>query len=128
MLLLKNILLINFLSHANSEIDFGENEQILLDGVSGAGKSSIAEALVWALYGQGRSSNSSLISTGKDKARVIVKLSRGNKTFKVEREVTRTGKHTLSVSESADGGSFKPVGVSGVKATQEYLENKIVGV
>ena len=61
MILLKTLQLNNFLSHENTEIHFGENEKTLIDGQSGAGKSSIFEAIIWGLYGQGRADNKSLV-------------------------------------------------------------------
>ena len=65
MILLKKITLFDFLSHSDTEIDFEPDQNVLIDGKSGSGKSSIVEGLIWALYGKGRSDNKSLIKKGK---------------------------------------------------------------
>lgn len=127
MLLLKELQMKNFLSHDDTKITFDENESLLLDGISGAGKSSVVEAVVWSLYGQGRSNNTMLVQSGAPKAKVILIVSNDGKNYKIEREISSTGKHSLSVSENNGSGKFVPIGVSGIKLVQAFIETKIVG-
>ena len=129
MILLNRIQLNNFLSHSNTEIDFKPDQNVLVDGKSGSGKSSIVEGLIWCLYGQGRSNNQSLIKKGNKKATVIVVLedNEKNKLYKIERSITASNKHKLEITEAVVGSdNFVPVKTTGVKNTQEYLEKEIL--
>lgn len=125
MILLQKIHLKNFLSHKNTEIEFGDKTRTLLDGASGAGKSSVVDALVWALYGKGRVDNRSLIKRGMAACAVIVELSDGDKKYRIERGMTRAGKHTLDLAEKS-GDKYVPCKITGTKAIQEFIENKIL--
>jgi len=128
MVILEKIILNNFLSHKKTELNFKINQQILLDGLSGSGKSSIVEGLVWCLYGKARSDNKSLIKRGEEKANVITELIDVEKktTYKIERKITAK-KHELKLYEKVDNAEkFTPVKTSGVKETQDFLENEIL--
>ena len=131
MLTLQHLNLCNFLSHQNTKLTFSPDEKILIDGPSGAGKSAIIEAIIWCLYGKGRSDNRSLIQVGKKNASVSIILrlqstKGGEVGYRVRREISRTGKHVLSVSFQKDSGNFIPIKVSGKKNIQEYLEKQIL--
>ena len=130
MILLNRIQLNNFLSHSDTAIDFEPDHNVLIDGKSGSGKSSIVEGLIWALYGQGRSDNKSLIKKGNKKATVTVILEDVDKKmfYKIERSITGSNKHKLEVMEMfyVDSSGFSPVKTTGVKGAQEYLEKNIL--
>jgi exonuclease SbcC len=127
MIILKKIHLKNFLSHSDTILELKENEKLLLDGKSGAGKSSIIDSLVWALYGRGRSENRSLIKKGKKYTSISVLLSCNNIIYNVTRSITNTGKHDLLVTyKKATGKRFLPVEASGIKNLQEYIEKQIL--
>jgi len=128
MILLKELKLNNFLSHEDTVISFNDNEKILLDGRSGSGKSSISEAIVWALYGKGRSENRFLVRRGSKtkKATISIKLTDGT----VETNITRTvsgGKNTLSVVQNnGTKGQFISIKRSGLKDTQDWIEKEFL--
>ena len=53
--MLKKLRMQNFRKHEQFEITFEDNSQlILINGVNGAGKSTILEAILYGLYGEGR--------------------------------------------------------------------------
>jgi len=126
MIVLKEIKLINFLSHQKSRINFRLNQKLLIDGKSGSGKSTVLDALVWVLYGRGRADNRSLIKRGEKTAKVDVILADDDKYYKIKRVITSKGKHSLSLKESKDGKKYTLVKVTGVKETQDYIEKKIL--
>ena len=64
MMIIEEVKLKNFLSHGDTTVSLQDGQKVLIDGASGAGKSSIVDALVWGLYGEGRSDNRSLIKKG----------------------------------------------------------------
>ena len=126
MILLKSIKLNNFLSHENTEINFHENEKLLLDGRSGSGKSSITEAVLWGLYGKGRVDNRSLVRRTAKTGSVSLKLSTPECLYVITRSVSTSGKNTLVVTRSVEGGSFKAIETTGLKDTQAWIEEVLL--
>lgn len=128
MLTLNKITLKNFISHGSTEIVFKPGQKILIDGKSGSGKSSIVEALVWVLYGQGRADNRSLIKRGSTAASVELVLNAGeDKTYTIHRSINNKGKHELKVSWCGfESKKDVPVPVAGLKNLQEYIEKTIL--
>ena len=127
-MILKTIKLNNFLSHSDTEISLSNDQKFLLNGKSGAGKSSIIDALVWALYGRGRTENRSLIKRGKKYAKVVVMLEdKEGIEYNITRSITNTGKHDLLVTyKKRSSKQFLPVKASGIKNLQEYIEKKVL--
>ena len=137
MILLKKITIKEFLSHQDTTIEFGPTDQMLIDGASGAGKSTIFDAIIWALYGQGRVDNRSLVRRGQKKATVILELTQtfpqlaapyNKEEIVITRTTTPKGKHELSVT------TFKPEwlephahALTGVRELQEWIDKELVG-
>lgn len=128
MIILKNLKLKNFLSHSDSEFSFAPNERLLIDGKSGAGKSSIIEAIVWALFNKGRTQNRSLIKHGEKFCQVDLELVDEAKmqTLKIVRRLDTTGKHTVDLLEETHRLGWIPVQVTGTKAIQDYIEKQVI--
>lgn len=129
MIILQKIQLNNFLSHAKTSISFESEQKLLIDGVSGSGKSSIVEGLIWALYGKGRSDNRSLIKSGAESAEVDVTLfdTETETNFYISRKITAKGKHEISVDVLETGEMEpSPLKVEGLKQLQEYIERDIL--
>ena len=132
MLLIKSIKLTNFLSHTNTVLEFEPTQTIMIDGKSGAGKSSIIEALLWCFYGKSRTIDRNLIKKGKNNAEVIVILKDTSSTsddteYRFERSITSKGKRTLKVLEKKEANkSFVPIKATGAKIIQEYIEKEIL--
>ena len=59
--MLQKIKLINFMSHKNTEFSVDEERSILITGDNGSGKSSLVEAIPYALFGRGRTTAGNLI-------------------------------------------------------------------
>ncbi len=121
MIILKSLKLRNFLSHEETNIEFTDNQKLLIDGNSGSGKSAILEAIIWALYGEGRTSNTSLVRRGAKKASVELCLSDGIKTYCVERTITGA-KHTLAIQIDGVAHPF-----TGVRELQAWIETELTG-
>lgn len=125
MILLKRITLENFLSHPLTDIPFDNNEKLLVDGVSGSGKSSILEAIVWCLYGKGRVENRSLVLRGKKAATVTLELTDGDVTYQIVRGTTNKAKNTLSIN-ILDGSEWKSIERMGLRDQQDWIENHLL--
>lgn len=128
MLLIKRLKLKDFYSHEDTTVEFAENVKLLLDGESGAGKSSILESIIFAIYGEARTDNKSLVRGGAKKASVTLEMIEttpiegGSSLITIERAVTSTGKHTL---ELLLDGVASPL--SGIKEIQGFIEKEIIG-
>ena len=130
MIFLESITLKDFLSHEKTTIRIEDNSHLLIDGDSGAGKSAIVEALMWGLYGKGRSDNRSLIRHGRSIANVSIVLKNTNDDeifgYKIIRSINKSGIHTLNVLEIRKEGKITPIKVNGLKNVQDYLEKQIL--
>ena len=127
MILLNEITIKNFLSHEDTNISFKETEKLLIDGRSGSGKSSITEAIIWVLYGKGRSDNRSLVRRGSKSASVSIKFSMGDIQTIITRSVSLTGKNILTVTQNSGGkGQFLPIKRVGIKDTQDWIEKELL--
>ena len=127
MILLNEIKLNNFLSHENTTISFEENEKLLIDGRSGSGKSSITEAILWCLYGKGRSDNRSLVRRGTKVASVSLRIEVDGKSYVISRGVSSTGKNTLTATENTGPKKqFLPIQRVGIKDIQDWIENDLL--
>lgn len=77
------------------EIDFGDRDQIAVVGDTGAGKSSILEAMTYALYGKtsfaGQASQE-LMNDTSDKTRVVLRFRVSGQEWDVVRTLRRDGK------------------------------------
>ena len=75
-------------------IDFGDRTQIAVIGDTGAGKSSILEAMIYALYGQtslGGRSKQELMNDTSDVMRVVMRFRVADEEWEVTRVDRRTG-------------------------------------
>lgn len=86
---LKSLKLENFRQHEDSLIEFSDGITII-NGANGAGKSTILEAITWAIYGTDAArGNKDTIKFNKAKARAKVRVELifglDNETFRIER-------------------------------------------
>lgn len=129
MISLKSLTLRNFLSHKETAITFSSGDKILLDGNSGAGKSSIVDAIIWALYGEGRAENKSLVLKGEETAEVRLRLydDTVGSEIEIRRATTAKGKHTLSVFTYDFHGREEASALTGIKEIQAWIEKDLIG-
>ena len=92
----------NFRRHAETELFMGEADQvILLAGANGAGKTSITEAMLFALYGQSRKGAKGLASMVRRGAelegmQVELDFKMAGQTYKVQRRLEVPAGRTVS--------------------------------
>lgn len=135
---IKKLLIENFLVLTSADIDMADRGLVLIQGLNaadssansnGAGKSSIADALCWAIYGttaRGESGDA-VVNTkaGKNTRVEVIVEDDGVQYHIVRHRKHKTGKNGLQV-KAVDGWGEKDITKGTDKLTQEVV-NKIVG-
>src|SRR3989304_2716998 len=99
----------NFLSHSDTTLEF-DNGVTVFVGNNGAGKSSIIDAITFALFGQHtRKSNKGLIKRGTNHAFATVTFNLNGKQYRAERKIAschvRSARSKASALPPCDNGS-----------------------
>ncbi len=121
----------NFTCFGNGpvEVDFTSLELFAITGRTGAGKSSLLDAMIFALYGSvpriGAKGLSELISLGRDRMAVVFDFSVGIRTFRATRIVRRTGAPEARLDDLT-AGQARPI-ASGVRETALEI-TRLLGV
>jgi len=126
MILLHSLKLENFLSYKKEIIEFPKDAQIDINGISGSGKSSIVDAIIWVLFGRGRSENRNLVKAGAKSCTVTLDLFEDKTNYRIERSVTKEGKQSIEISTSVDDGEYKPIEKTGLKDHQLWIEKELL--
>jgi exonuclease SbcC len=93
--LIKAIELVNFISHSRTLLTFNRGVTIFV-GHNGSGKSSIIDAITFALYGQHtRKTNKNLVRRGSDSSSLNLRFSVGSKEYNAYRQLGSNGQSQL---------------------------------
>ncbi|GBC72122.1 putative DNA double-strand break repair Rad50 ATPase [Candidatus Calditenuaceae archaeon HR02] len=100
---------------------------MLISGLNEAGKSSILDAILYALYARvirpppekGKTRNEDIIAYGASKAHVVLEFAVGDKRYRVRREISRKGKPHANLDEILADNSLKPLAVGQEKVTEQ---------
>jgi len=104
-MIVKEVLLKNFKSHRNTKVTF-ERGINLIAGRNGAGKSSILEAILVALYGvrQGYARKSDLLQIGANEYSIEILFELGNREYRI---VRRSGGNSELIGDGRIEGEQK---------------------
>ncbi len=112
-----------FLSYRDPvEIDFTTFELACISGQNGAGKSSLLDAITWALFGQARKRDDTLVNAASEAAEVVFTFNYEENSYRVQRLLTR-GKSTVLEFQILDGERWRPLTEATLRATQARLES-----
>lgn len=108
---------------------------ILITGLNEAGKSTILDAILYALYARvikppperGRTRNEDIIAYGAKEARILLEFAIGERKFRVQRIIKRDGRSQASLDEILPDGSARPL-ASGQEAVTEQIEKLLGGI
>ena len=117
MIVLHRLQLTNFKQIASLDLRFPERGTILIEGHNEAGKSSLFEAVYFALYGDTLTDVNipELKRYGTDEMRVVLEFSIHDRSFLIER-IVKAAQRARLVCPLADGGSELITSASEVKA------------
>jgi exonuclease SbcC len=104
--MIKDIQLKDFIAHRDTKIEFGKGITIFV-GHNGSGKSSIIDAVTFALFGKHtRKSNKNLVRRGANSAMVQMRFALNSKEFQATRQLNGSGTQSFSqFSIVSDGGN-----------------------
>ena len=105
--MIKAIELGNFISHNRTLLTFDRGITIFL-GHNGSGKSSIIDAITFALYGQHtRKTNKNLVRRGSESSWLNVRFSVGSKEYNAHRQLGSNGQSQLAkFDQVSDSGNI----------------------
>ncbi len=98
--------LTGFLSYRQPvEVDFTGFDLACISGSNGAGKSSLLDAITWALFGQARKRDDSLINSACEAAEVVFEFTYEGNLYRVQRSKPRNKTALLEFSVCREPGA-----------------------
>ena len=117
----KHITLNNFLSYREASLDFSGLHVACIAGQNGAGKSSLLEAIGWALWGQSRVAlDDDVIHQGTLEAKVTLLFQQGDHRYRVIRSRHRQQGAGLEFQVQTAGG-YRSLTERTMRATQQVI-------
>ncbi|WP_088892870.1 AAA family ATPase [Leptolyngbya ohadii] len=111
----------NFLSYREATLDFRGLNVACICGANGAGKSSLLEAIAWALWGASRAlSEDDVIHQGSIEAQVDFVFQYQQHTYRVIRSRRRGQASSLEFQVQTPNG-FRTLTEKGIRATQQLI-------
>ena len=105
-----HLTLSGFLSyHAPVELDFTCFDLACISGSNGAGKSSLLDAITWALFGQARKRDELIINAQSNSAEVRLDFSYEDNVYRVQRSLPRGKTTTLEFHIQQKGTDGAPL-------------------
>jgi len=114
----------NFLSYRQpTALDFRGLKVACIAGENGAGKSSLLDAITWALFGKARArSDDDLISSGEDEAEVRFTFALEGNVYRVIRQRRRAKGGLLELQVQVGDNRWKALTGARKRETQEQIE------
>jgi exonuclease SbcC len=113
-------------------LDFSALDLFVIHGATGAGKSSLLDALTYALFGkvprsEGRGGIAEFISLGKKRATTALEFALRDERYRVTRTASRgkKGVETKALLERLRGGDFAETVAEGVSRVDGVLADKL---
>jgi len=114
----------DFLSHSETKLEFGNGVTVFV-GQNGAGKSSIIDAITFALFGQHtRKSNKGLIKRGANQGFAKVEFNINGKQYQAVRKIDNKGGLAAKFTEKSNG-EFLEIAVGERKQFGESMTNEV---
>lgn len=119
-----HLTLCGFLSYRQPvDIDFTSFDLACISGSNGAGKSSLLDAITWALFGEARRRDDSIINSACDTAEVTLTFSYEGNTYRVQRINPRGKTSLLELQILAEDNSWRPLTERTQRETQARIQS-----
>jgi len=113
--------LTNFLSYRKATLDFRGLHTACICGANGAGKSSLLEAITWAIWGESRAATEDdVIHSGADEVQVDFIFQNQAAIYRVFRARRRGGGAILEFQVQTPSG-YRPLTERGMRSTQQLI-------
>ena len=117
----RQLILQNFLSYRQAKLDFSGLHTACICGANGAGKSSLLEAITWAVWGKTRTvTDDDIIHLGEKNTRIDFEFIYNNEYYRIIRTRQRKGNSTLDF-QIISNNSYKSLSGKGLKETQDHI-------
>ncbi len=121
-----------FLSYRDPvDLDFTSFDVACISGENGAGKSSLLDAITWAIFGQARKKDDAIINAFSSAAEVVLTFSYESATYRIQRTLPR-GKTTILEFQILDEGDkgerreqWRPLSERTTRDTQARIEQTL---
>jgi exonuclease SbcC len=118
-------LISGFLSYRDrAELDFNSFDLACISGHNGAGKSSLLDAITWALFGEARGKSSDVINLNSNAAEVSLTFTHEENTYRVQRTLPRNKSTVLEFQVKNDSG-WRPLTEKTTRETQARIEQTL---
>jgi exonuclease SbcC len=115
-----------FLSYRDqTTIDFNDFELACISGQNGAGKSSLLDAITWALFGQARRRDDAIINSSTDFAEVSLDFDYEGNRYRVLRSKPRDKTTILEFNSLDSDGSWKVLTEHTLRETEERIRRTL---
>ena len=113
-----------FLSYKDPvTIDLSLIEVACVSGANGAGKSSLFDAITWALFGKARRNDDALINDAAESCLVVLEFDYEDNRYRVQREKPRGKGALLEFQIRMENGGWKPLTEAGLRSTEERIRD-----
>src|SRR5215208_7083270 len=114
-----------FLSYRDrAELDFRSFDLACISGHNGAGKSSLLDAITWALFGEARGKSSDVINLHSAAAEVALTFSHEENTYRIQRTLPRN-KSTILEFQVKDDEDWRALTEKTTRDTQARIEQTL---
>ncbi|NLG95722.1 MAG: SMC family ATPase [Chloroflexi bacterium] len=115
-----------FLSYQEPvELDFTSFDLACISGTNGAGKSSLLDAITWALFGQARRRDDALINSHAQAAEVTFDFYYENNLYRVVRAKPREKTALLEFYICAEDGKWRPLTEKSIRETENRIQSTL---
>lgn len=122
----QRMIISGFLSYLDPvELDFSGFDLACISGANGAGKSSLLDAITWALFGQARKNDDAVINLHAQQAEVIFEFSYEQNLYRIQRTRPRRKTGLLEFSVWAESGEWRPLTEPTIRATQDRIQSTL---